>query len=189
MKSTVSKKYITKSLAETEELGERLGKSLTSGTVIAMYGDIGVGKTTFVHGLAKGLGISERVTSPTFAIVNEYNGNLRLCHFDMYRISCVEELYDIGWTDYLNGQTVCAIEWSENIEDALPGDRRAVFADGCLLARRSRAAYGHGDIFAGADRGCGGCRQPELYPRYAEKEHGTVRGGHGQKEAAGREPE
>lgn len=122
MKSTASKKYITKSLAETEELGECLGKSLTSGTVIAMYGGIGAGKTTFVHGLARGLGIFERVTSPTFAIVNEYNGRLRLCHFDMYRISCAEELYDIGWVDYLNGQTVCAIEWSENIEDALPDD-------------------------------------------------------------------
>ena len=115
-------KYISTSVIETEKLGELLASKLSGGTVVAMYGDIGAGKTAFTHGLARGLGITERVTSPTFSIVNEYNGKFRFCHFDMYRLSCADELYDIGWQDYLNNQTICAVEWSENIEDALPKD-------------------------------------------------------------------
>ena len=112
---------ITLSPAETEQTGEELAKSITGGTVVAMFGDLGAGKTAFVRGMAKGFGITDRVTSPTFAIVNEYQGEkIRLCHFDMYRLSSAEELYEIGWEDYLTNDTVCAVEWSENILPAIP---------------------------------------------------------------------
>ena len=114
--------YRTKSEKETESLGEELAKSLTSGKVIAFTGDLGAGKTAFTRGLARGLGISDRVTSPTFTIVNEYQGGrLPLFHFDMYRLESSEELFDIGWEDYLRRGGVCAVEWSEKVSDALPG--------------------------------------------------------------------
>ena len=105
--------------AETETLGELLAGKLTAGTVIAFTGDLGAGKTAFTRGLARGLGIDERVTSPTFTIVNEYEGRLPLFHFDMYRLGSSEELFDIGWEDYLARGGVCAVEWSENIDDVL----------------------------------------------------------------------
>ena len=112
--------YITNSEEETERLGERLGRVLTPGTVIAYTGDLGAGKTAFTRGLACGLEIPERVTSPTFTIVNEYEGGrLPLLHFDLYRLGSAEELFDIGWEDYLARNGVCAVEWSENAEDAL----------------------------------------------------------------------
>ena len=112
--------FITKSPEETERLGERLGKTLRVGEVIAYLGDLGAGKTAFTRGLARGLGISMRVTSPTYTIVNEYTGGrLPLFHFDMYRLASAEELFDIGWEDYLARGGVCAVEWSENVQDAL----------------------------------------------------------------------
>ena len=112
--------YITNSPEETEELGRRLGLGLKPGTVVAFTGDLGAGKTAFTRGLARGLGISQRVTSPTFTIVNEYEGGrLPLFHFDMYRLSSSQELFDIGWEDYLARGGVCAVEWSENVADAL----------------------------------------------------------------------
>ena len=111
--------FITNSTLETEKVGEALGKILTPGTVLAYEGDLGAGKTAFTRGLARGLGITERVTSPTFTIVNEYEGRLPLFHFDMYRLGSSEELFDIGWEDYLARGGVCAVEWSENVEDAL----------------------------------------------------------------------
>ena len=112
--------YVTDSEEETQQLGERLAARLTPGAVIAFTGDLGAGKTAFTRGLARGLGIRERVTSPTFTIVNEYEGGrLPLFHFDMYRLGSSEELYDIGWEDYLARGGVCAVEWSENIDDAL----------------------------------------------------------------------
>lgn len=112
--------WITNSEQETQELGARLGRVLKEGSVIAYTGDLGAGKTAFTRGLAQGLGIPERVTSPTFTIVNEYEGGrLPLFHFDMYRLGSADELYDIGWEDYLNRSGVCAVEWSENVDEAL----------------------------------------------------------------------
>ena len=112
--------FTTHSAAETEALGEQLASRLTGGEVIAYTGDLGAGKTAFTRGLARGLGITDRVTSPTFTIVNEYEGGrLPLFHFDMYRLSSSDELYDIGWEDYLARGGVCAVEWSEIVADAL----------------------------------------------------------------------
>jgi tRNA threonylcarbamoyladenosine biosynthesis protein TsaE len=115
--------YITHSPAETEELGCRLGRTLGPGAVVAYFGGLGMGKTAFTRGLARGLGCRGRVTSPTFAIVNEYEGGrLPLFHFDMYRLNSADDLFDIGWEDYLSRGGVCAVEWSENVMDALPED-------------------------------------------------------------------
>ena len=112
--------FITHSPAETEAIGAALGKILTPGTVIAYRGDLGAGKTAFTRGLAKGLGCREIVTSPTYTIVNEYlGGRLPLFHFDMYRLRSSDDLFDIGWEDYLDRGGVCAVEWSENVEEAL----------------------------------------------------------------------
>ena len=112
--------FITKSPEETERLGEQLGKTLHGGEVIAYLGDLGAGKTAFTRGLARGLEIPMRVTSPTYTIVNEYTGGrLPLFHFDMYRLSSSDELFDIGWEDYLFRGGVCAVEWSENVRDAM----------------------------------------------------------------------
>ena len=115
--------YVTNSPAETEALGQRLAERLQPGDVIAYTGDLGAGKTAFTRGLARGLGITERITSPTFTIVNEYQGGrLPLFHFDMYRLGSSEELYEIGWEDYLAKGGVCAVEWSEIVADALEED-------------------------------------------------------------------
>ena len=115
--------YVTNSPAETEALGQRLAERLQPGDVIAYTGDLGTGKTAFTRGLARGLGITERITSPTFTIVNEYQGGrLPLFHFDMYRLGSSEELYEIGWEDYLARGGVCAVEWSEIVADALEED-------------------------------------------------------------------
>ena len=114
--------FVTHSPEETEAVGARLAGTLTPGTVIAYTGDLGAGKTAFTRGLARGLGVTERVTSPTFTIVNEYaGGRLPLFHFDLYRLGSSDELFDIGWEDYLSRDGVCAVEWSENVEDALEG--------------------------------------------------------------------
>ena len=114
--------YITNSEKETETIGEQFGRRVKDGTVVAMYGDLGAGKTAFVRGMARGMGIDARVSSPTFTIVNEYLGERTLIHFDMYRLGSADELFDIGWEDYLARGAVCAVEWSENVEDAFfPG--------------------------------------------------------------------
>lgn len=114
---------MTHSPEETRKLGARLAEGLAPGTVVAFTGDLGAGKTAFVSGMAQGLGIKERVTSPTFTIVNEYEGGrLPLFHFDMYRLGSADELFDIGWEDYLDRGGVCAVEWSENVTEAMePG--------------------------------------------------------------------
>ena len=112
--------YITNSPEETEKVGQALGKVLKPGTVIAYKGDLGAGKTAFTRGLARGLGCRELVTSPTYTIVNEYlGGRLPLFHFVMYRLGSSDDLFDIGWEDYLERGGVCAVEWSENVEDAM----------------------------------------------------------------------
>ena len=112
--------FITNSPAETEAVGAKLAGILIAGAVIAYKGDLGAGKTAFTRGLARGLGARESVTSPTYTIVNEYlSGRLPLFHFDMYRLRSADELFDIGWEDYLDRGGVCAVEWSENVADAL----------------------------------------------------------------------
>ena len=121
IKGNVLPMHITSnSEKETEAAGAALARTLKPGDVVALRGGIGAGKTAFVRGLASGLHISGRVTSPTFAIVNEYEGAIPLFHFDMYRLGGPEELFDIGWDDYLQRGGICAVEWSENIERALP---------------------------------------------------------------------
>ena len=115
--------YITHSPDETRALGRTLAQALQGGAVVAFTGDLGAGKTAFVSGMAEGLGIEERVTSPTFTIVNEYEGGrLPLFHFDIYRLGSADELFHIGWEDYLARGGVCAVEWSENVDEALDGD-------------------------------------------------------------------
>ena len=112
--------FITNSPAETEKVGAALGRILKPGTVIAYRGDLGAGKTAFTRGLARGLGYGEPVTSPTYTIVNEYlGGRLPLFHFDMYRLASSDDLWDIGWEDYLDRGGVAAVEWSENVDDAM----------------------------------------------------------------------
>ena len=106
---------------ETEQLGEQVARRLPRGTVIAYTGELGTGKTAFTRGLARGLGCRGRVTSPTFTIVNEYEGDIPLFHFDLYRLGSSDELFDIGWEDYLARGGVCAVEWSERAEDAFDG--------------------------------------------------------------------
>ena len=118
--------YISRSEAETETIGEKFAQGLAGGTVVAMYGDLGAGKTAFVRGMARGMGLSCRVSSPTFTIVNEYEGERELIHFDMYRLESSDELFDIGWEDYLGRGAVCAVEWIEKVEDAFYGDETIV---------------------------------------------------------------
>ena len=118
--------YISNNEAETEALGCRLAEKLPDGSVVAMYGDLGAGKTAFVRGMARGMGLDCRVSSPTFTIVNEYLGKRELIHFDMYRLSGADELFEIGWEDYLNRGAVCAVEWSEKVKDAFFGDEITV---------------------------------------------------------------
>ena len=113
---------ISHSEAETEALGRQLAGKLSPGSVVAYEGGLGMGKTAFTRGLARGLGCTGRVTSPTFTIVNEYEAPVPLFHFDLYRLSGPEDLFDIGWDDYLDRGGVCALEWSERVEGALPED-------------------------------------------------------------------
>lgn len=118
--------YITNSEAETEALGAKIAESLPDGAVVAFYGELGSGKTAFVRGMARGMGIDTLVNSPTFTIVNEYEGARRLFHFDMYRLGSADELFDIGWDDYLARGGVCAVEWSENVAEAFDGSEIVV---------------------------------------------------------------
>mgnify|MGYP000154084072 CR=1 FL=1 len=114
--------FLSHSTQETEAIGEELAQKLRGGDVLAFTGSLGMGKTAFTRGLARGLGCRGRVTSPTFTIVNEYEGGrLPLFHFDMYRLGSADELFDIGWEDYLQRGGVCAVEWSENVADAMQG--------------------------------------------------------------------
>ena len=116
-------KLISHSPEETRAVGARLADKLRGGEVIAFTGDLGAGKTAFVSGMAEALGVEDQVTSPTFTIVNEYEGGrLPLFHFDMYRLGSADELFHIGWEDYLARNGVCAVEWSENVADAIEGD-------------------------------------------------------------------
>ncbi len=120
------REIITRDERETEEAGAELARELPDGAVVAMYGELGAGKTAFVRGMARGMGIDCRVSSPTFTIVNEYEGERTLIHFDMYRLGSADELWGIGWDDYLARGAVCAVEWSENVEEAFTGDEVTV---------------------------------------------------------------
>lgn len=136
--------FITNSPRETEELAQKLAASLRPGTVIAYKGDLGAGKTAFTRGLARGLGISDPVTSPTYTIVNEYlSGKMPLFHFDMYRLSSSDDLFDIGWEDYLERGGVCAVEWSENVADAM---ENAIFITIEKTGEESRRITVEGEI-------------------------------------------
>ena len=123
----VKKEYFSNSPQDTEKIAEDFSKELSGGEVIAFTGNLGMGKTCFTRGLAKGLGFSGEVTSPTFALVNEYRGGrLPIFHFDMYRLRCADDLFDIGWEDYLERGGVCAVEWSENVADAMENAIRVI---------------------------------------------------------------
>ena len=141
--------FITRSPEETEQLGERLGKRLRGGEVIAFLGGLGAGKTAFTRGLARGLDIPMRVTSPTYTIVNEYTGGrLPLFHFDMYRLESEDDLFDVGWEDYLRRGGVCAVEWSENVRAAMQ-DAITVRIDRLSDEERSitiEGGAGHADL-------------------------------------------
>ena len=123
--------HLSHSEQETEQLGEQVARKLPRGTVIAYTGELGMGKTAFTRGLARGLGCRGRVTRPTFTIVNEYDGPTPLFHFDMYRLADADALFDIGWEDYLDRGGVCAVEWSENVREALPPDAVTVTIARC----------------------------------------------------------
>lgn len=115
--------FVTESPAETEALGEKLAQKLKPGTVLALYGGMGAGKTALTRGIARGLGIENGVCSPTFALIHEYAGRLPIYHFDMYRVEGWDDLYSTGFFDYLDAADgVLIVEWSENIENALPDD-------------------------------------------------------------------
>jgi tRNA threonylcarbamoyladenosine biosynthesis protein TsaE len=119
--SNLSKVYKSYSYEDTLKIGEEIAQSLNGTEVIALFGGLGMGKTAFTTGVAKGLGCTDCVSSPTFALVNEYHGRCNIYHFDMYRISSWDDLYSIGFFDYLD-TGVLVIEWSENIENALPDE-------------------------------------------------------------------
>ena len=115
--------YISRSLEDTARISAEIATQLRAGDIILYEGDMGAGKTTFTKGLAAALGITDPVTSPTFALVNEYTeGRLPLFHFDLYRLASSDELFEIGWEDYLRRGGVCAVEWSENAAGALERD-------------------------------------------------------------------
>lgn len=118
----MAEKWITHTVAETEQVAANFAATLHGGTVVALYGGMGLGKTAFVRGMAKGLKVGAEVSSPTFAIVHDYGGVPPLVHFDMYRISGWEDLYTTGFFDYIDAGAIVVVEWSENIEAALPPD-------------------------------------------------------------------
>ena len=123
--------YFSHSTEETENFGQALAARLKPGDVVAYSGGLGAGKTAFTRGLARGLGCTGRVTSPTFTIVNEYEGRLPLFHFDLYRLGSADELFDIGWEEYLDRGGVCAVEWSEQADGVLPEGTIRVALERC----------------------------------------------------------
>ncbi|MEA5038730.1 MAG: tRNA (adenosine(37)-N6)-threonylcarbamoyltransferase complex ATPase subunit type 1 TsaE [Clostridiaceae bacterium] len=122
----MTREYRTNSPEETEALGEHLAPELAKAPVVALYGELGAGKTAFVRGLARAFACRQPVSSPTFALVNEYSGTRKLCHFDLYRLPDAEALWDIGWADYLRSGALCVVEWSERAEDAFPAGTASV---------------------------------------------------------------
>ena len=115
-------KIITRDEDETYKLGVLIGSIIIAGTVFSLNGDLGTGKTHFTKGLAEGLEVKDYITSPSFTILNEYEGRLKLHHFDVYRIEDISEMYEIGFEDYIDGDGVCVIEWGDMVKDLLPKD-------------------------------------------------------------------
>ena len=132
---------VTNSAAETERFAEDLAKQLKPNDVIAFFGGLGMGKTTFVRGLARALGCADEVSSPTFSLVHEYRSTPKLYHFDMYRVTSFDDLYSTGFFDYLESGGVLVIEWSENIEGALPA--------GCIRVAIEPGEKEHERVFYG----------------------------------------
>lgn len=130
--------------SETEAFGRELASRLPVPSVLCLYGELGAGKTAFVRGLAEGLGIEATVSSPTFTIVNEYPGSPELIHFDMYRLHCADELFDIGWEDYLARDAILAVEWSENVEEAFDGTEIVIRFE--VLSETERSITLEGDL-------------------------------------------
>lgn len=116
-------RLLSKAPTDTEKIGEKIGQALENGDVVCLSGELGVGKTAFVKGLAKGMGVKEHITSPTFTIVNEYNGKYTLYHFDVYRVNDVDELCEMGFEEYLYGDGISVIEWAELIKPILPKEK------------------------------------------------------------------
>ena len=142
--------FLTNSPAETEAVGAALGRVLEPGTILAYRGDLGAGKTAFTRGLARGLGCGDMVTSPTYTIVNEYiSGRMPLFHFDMYRLRSADDLFDIGWDDYLERGGVCAVEWSERVEDALEDPMRVCIEKTGESTRKITIEGGASDALTG----------------------------------------
>lgn len=111
---------------DTEKLGFCLGSIAKKGYIVCLVGELGVGKTEFVKGFARGMGIEDQIVSPTFTIVNEYMGKIPLYHFDVYRLDSVDEMYDLGYEEYFFGDGVTIIEWANQISEIIPGDNIAV---------------------------------------------------------------
>ncbi len=138
----LTKTYITHSGEQTERLGFDLAHDLVLAPAVALFGGLGAGKTTFTRGLVRGLGCTEDAKSPTYTIVNEYPGRYPVCHFDMYRLNGSEDLYDIGWQDYIASGALLVVEWSERAEDALPrGTVRIYFESDGPDARKVTVHY------------------------------------------------
>lgn len=119
-------RYLSHSAQETETIAEFYAKRVKPNDVLAFFGGLGAGKTAFIRGLARGLGVKGEVLSPTFALVHEYEGAVPLYHFDMYRVTTFEDLYSTGFFDYLDTDAVIAVEWSENIVSALPAGYKKI---------------------------------------------------------------
>lgn len=134
----MTRKYKTLSAEDTVALGRKIGSQLRGGDIIAYRGGLGAGKTTMTRGIADGMGLRDEVSSPTFALVNEYLGKIKLCHFDMYRIQGALDLESTGFFDYLSDDCVIAVEWSENIADELP--------DGCITIEIDRISEDEREI-------------------------------------------
>jgi tRNA threonylcarbamoyladenosine biosynthesis protein TsaE len=122
----MNERFETYNPAETEAFGEKMGREAKAGQVYCLSGDLGVGKTVFTKGFAKGLDITEHVTSPTFTIINEYEGRLPLYHFDVYRVYDEDELFELGYEEYFYGEGVCVVEWADLIEDLLPPETKLI---------------------------------------------------------------
>lgn len=141
-------RIVLKGLKETEEFGEKLGSILKPGDIISLTGDLGAGKTTLTKSIGKGLGVEDYITSPTFTLINEYNGRLNLYHFDVYRLEGPIDLYDLGFEEYIYSNGVSIIEWGDKIEEALPKERINIRIEkGTELDERIIYIYGEGERF------------------------------------------
>lgn len=129
-------KYFSNSAKETEKIAENFSKSLKPGDIVAFFGGLGAGKTAFTRGLAKGLHSTSEISSPTFALVHEYNGDIPIYHFDMYRVETMEDLYTTGYFDYIESGGITLIEWSENIEAVL--DKKTIIIEIAKTGENSR---------------------------------------------------